>query len=414
MKFTRRMTSPLVFLLIVLVSNTPGGSPSTTGDGRTIATNGINSTQVAKELANFFQAQIHDFGLAGIEACIIKDGTVAWTGGFGLADIEKKQPVTPESIFWVGSLSKTVTLAAFMHLWEQGKCGLDDDVNTYLSFLVRNPRFPETPITLRMLLSFTAGIFDVDFQAGQNRLGFLETDKDSAATAEEVLREFLRPGGKYYSEKNFLPFAPGERYAYSNSSYSLIGCVVERLSGLPFWEYCRRNLFVPLRMDSSSWRLVDLDLSRYAYTYSKDSGRMIKEGPTTWPGYMDGGLRTTAKDFGNFLMMMIDRGRFGGKQILKPETVDAILALQNPQGAPPGKGFPTLGRGFVWVLSQIQGRRLYQMNGFGPSFFAEAYFDPDRKTGGAFLTTGGFDSFDALESAFKLFFTKILAATDRL
>jgi CubicO group peptidase (beta-lactamase class C family) len=376
--------------------------------------NGKNRSGVSKELAEFFQTQVDDFKLAGLGAGVVKDGKVAWSGGFGLADIDKRRPVTSDTIFSVGSVSKTVTLAAFMLLWEAGHCGLDDDINEYLSFPVRNPHFPDKPITLRMLLSFTAGIFDVDFEAGQNRLSFLEENQDSKTPAEQALREFLVPGGKYYSDKNYLQSAPGERYAYSNSSYSLIGCVVERLSGWSFWEYCREKIFVPLRMNDSSWRLADLNRDRFAYQYIKESGRMKKEEPSTWPGYMDGGLQTTVKDFGNFLIMMMNRGRFEGKQILKPETVDMMLSLQNPKGAPQGRGFPTLGRGFVWVLSEIQGRRIFQMNGFGPSFFAQVYFDPASKTGGAFFTTGGFDSFESLGNAVRLFFGKLLEATDRL
>jgi CubicO group peptidase (beta-lactamase class C family) len=375
--------------------------------------NAENRSPVSKELDAFFRAQVKEFNLAGIGACIVKDGKVAWSGGFGLADIEKKRPVTPDTIFGVGSVSKTVTLAAFMRLWEQGRCALDDDINRYLSFPVRNPRFPDKPITIRMLLSFTGSLFDVDFEAGQNRLSFLEENRDSTTPAEDALREFLVPGGKYYSGKNYLDSTPGERYAYSNSSYSLIGCVIERLSGRPFWDYCRRNVFVPLRMNDSSWRLADLDRKRFAYAYLKAAGQLKKEEPSTWPGYMDGGLRTTTKDLGNFLIMMMNRGRFEGKQILRPETVDAMLALQNPKGAPQGRGFPTLGRGFVWVLSEIKGRRIYQMNGFGPAFFAQVYFDPAQKTGGAFFTTGGFDSFEALGNAVRLFFDKLLNATDR-
>jgi len=112
--------------------------------------------------------------------------------------------------------------------------------------------------------------------------------------------------------------------------------------------------------------------------------------------------------------MMINRGKSEGRQVLKPETVDAMLALQNPKGAPQGRGFPILGRGFVWILSEINGRRVFQINGFGPAFFAQVYFEPDRKTGGAFFTTGGFDSFEALGNAVRRFFDKLLEATDRL
>jgi len=369
--------------------------------------------EAAKELEAFFQAQVQEFKLAGIGACIVKDGKTAWRGGFGLADIENKRPVTADSIFGAGSVSKTVTLAVFMHLWEQGKCPLDDDINKYLSFPVRNPRFPDKPITIRMLLSFTAGIFDVDFAAGENRLSFLSQNRDPQISAEEALREFLVPGGKYYEDKNYLEFAPGERYAYSNSSYSLIGSLVERLSGRPFWDYCREAIFVPLRMKDSSWRLADLNPDRFAFGCLRESGALKKEEPSTWPGYMDGGLATTLQDIGNFLIMMMNRGRFEGRQVLKPETVDEMLALHDAPGAPPGRGFPTLGRGLVWILSRIKDRPVFQMNGFGPSFFAQVYFDPERKTGGAFFTTGEFPSFQALGNAVQLFFDKLLEETER-
>jgi CubicO group peptidase (beta-lactamase class C family) len=403
MRASRRIALILAALSIAAAGKSFAGPRSAAGADR-----------VAEDLNAFLQTQVTDYGLAGIGACIVKDGAVVWSGGAGLADIEKKRPVTAETIFNVGSVSKTVTLAAFMTLWEQGRCSLDDDINRYLSFPVRNPRFPGKPITIRMLLSFTAGIFDVDFQAGQNRLGFLADTLDSPAKIEDVLREFLVPGGKYYSERNFLESAPGERYAYSNSSYSLIGCVIECLSGKPFWEYCRQAVFVPLRMNDSSWRLADLDRDRCAFAYAKESGVFKKEAPSIWPGYMDSGLNTTLKDIGSFLIMMANRGRFEDTQVLKPETVDTILALQNPPGATAGRGFPTLGRGFVWVLSDIEGRRIYQMNGFGPAFFSQVYFDPARKAGGAFFTTGGFDSFQALGSAVRQSFDKLLEATDRL
>jgi CubicO group peptidase (beta-lactamase class C family) len=405
---TKRVFLALLFSVLLLIPIAACGQAEKSDPS------GESRFRIAEELDAFFRAQVVEFRLAGLGACIVKDGRIAWNGGFGLADIESKRPVAIDTIFNVGSVSKTVTLAAFMLLWEKGQCGLDDDINEYLSFPVRNPRFPEKPITLRMLLSFTAGIFDVDFEAGRNRLDFLEENHDPEISAEEALKEFLVPGGKYYSDKNFLESAPGERYAYSNSSYSLIGCVVERLGGRPFWEYSREKIFVPLRMKDSSWRLADLNRGRFAYAYLKKSGRVSKEEPSTWPGYMDGGLYTTVGDFGNFLIMMMNRGRFEGRQIMKPETVDTMLALQNPKGAPQGRGFPTLGRGFVWVLSEIKGRRIFQMNGFGPAFFAQVYFDPAQKIGGAFFTTGGFDSFEALGNAVRLFFEKLLEATNRL
>ncbi len=368
----------------------------------------------AQDLESFFRAQVDEFGLAGLSASIVKDGRVAWSGGFGLADIEKKRPVHADSIFNAGSISKVVTLAAFMRLLQDGRCSLDDAVDRYVSFPVRNPRFPDRPITLRHLLSFTAGIFDVDARAGRNLLDVFTEARDPRVPADDALREYLAPAGRFYSDRSFLESAPGERYEYSNGSYALVGRVVERIAGRPFWDYCREVLFVPLRMDDSTWRLADLDRRRCAYDYERTRRGKRKVEPTTWPGYMDGGLRTTAVDIGNFLIMAMDRGRFEGRQVLDPGTVDAMLALRDAPGAPPGRGFPTIGRAFVWVLSRVGDRRIYQMNGFGPAFFAQVFFDPDRKVGGAFFTTGGFESFEALGKAVSTFVARLLEAADRL
>ncbi len=352
-------------------------------------------------LEGFFAGQVERHGLAAIGACIVRDGKVAWSNGFGLADIETKRPATADTLFPVGSVSKTVTLATFMRLLEQGKCSLDDDVSRYLPYTLRNPRFPDRPIILRHLLSFTSGIFDVDLQAGRNRLSFLEEERDPQVPAAMALKEFLVPGGRHYEPENFLEFPPGERYAYSNSSYSLIGAVVERLSGRPFWEFCRDELFAPLGMKASTWRLGDLDQKRYAFGYNREAGKLVKSLPTTWPGYMDGGLRTSPRDFGRFLAMMAGSGEFAGKRVLREKTVGLMLAPQAAPGAPAGRGLPVVSRGLVWIFSQAGERRVWQMNGFGPSFFAQVYFDPEKKTAGAFFTTGGFRSMEEMAVAVR-------------
>ena len=156
MTSSRRIAFCLALLSLFPALNVLEGRCLNAGGYGTDARNGESGFQAAKDLEDFFRAQINDFKLA---------------------DLEKKRPVKSDTIFTVGSVSKTVTLAAFMRLWEQGTCALDDDINKYLSFPVRNPRFPDKPITIRVLLSFTSGIFDVDFQAGQNRLSFLDENR---------------------------------------------------------------------------------------------------------------------------------------------------------------------------------------------------------------------------------------------
>ena len=122
---------------------------------------------IPEELDEFMRKQMASIPVAGLGACIVKDGGVAWSKGYGWADIEKKIPYDPErTIQNIASVSKTITATAVMQLWEQDKFRFDDDVNDYLSFSVRNPRFPDVPVTFRQLLAHRSSILDGPFYVG--------------------------------------------------------------------------------------------------------------------------------------------------------------------------------------------------------------------------------------------------------
>ena len=374
-----------------------------------------DSQQALKGLDSFFQSQIDSLQLAGISACIIKDGHIAWSGGYGLAELETRSPVTPNTLFHMGSTSKTVTAALLMRLWEQGEFGLDDDINRYLPFFVRNPRYPNNSITFRMLLTHTSSISDV--RPGKGTLTFLNENRDAETPLEEVLRGYLVVGGEYYTETNYRDSAPGDRYEYSNISFSLIGYIIERMAGRSFADVCREILFDPLKMKNSTWRLSEVNLDHFAFQYRRDpqTGKnRVKVLPFTWPGYMDGGLRTTANEYGNFLIMMANRGSFEGSQVLKPATVDTMLSIQNLDGIPPGRAFPTVGHALLWILSRVNHRDIFQMNGFGTGFFTQVYFDPKSRIGGAFFITGEFNSLPVMGDFVTTTCKELLNASDRL
>lgn len=302
-----------------------------------------------------------------------------------------------------------------MSLWEQGKFKLDDDISEYLPFRVRNPRYPDNPITFRMLLTHSSSISDMRPYKGT--LPSLTEKKDSETPVEEVLREFLVPGGKLYADTNYAAAAPGTRYEYSNLCFSLAGCLVERLSGKSFCAYCREALFDPLQMKETTWRLSEIPYDHFASVYRRDAQtgkntRKLHE--TTWSGYMDGGLHASIAEFSNFIIMMTNRGSFQGKQVLKAATLDTLLALQHLAPPPPGRAHPTLGQALLWLKSKVGEHEIYQMNGFGPGFFTEVYFDPKTRIGGAFFTTGEFSSFPAMGGFITATLDRLLAATAEL
>jgi CubicO group peptidase (beta-lactamase class C family) len=370
---------------------------------------------VIDELDSFFSELMESTQLVGLSAGIVKNGKIAWSNGFGFADLEEKRPVTPDTLFHQGSVSKTITVAVFMHLWERSDFSLDDDINDYLPFAVRNPRFPDKPISFRMLLTHTSSIADV--APGENKLSVLNEERDSEVPLEKVLRGFLIPGGEYYSEGNYSESAPGEKYQYSNISFSLIGYIVERLSGKAFDAYCRETIFDPLEMKKTTWKLSEVRPEDFAYQYSLDRstpGKKVKVQPYTWPGYMDGSLRTNVVEYANFLIMLMNRGEFEGKQILEPETIDIMLTLQEMGDNPPGRMFEHIGRALLWNKVRVGDYEIFHFNGFGSGFFTEVYFDPEKKTGGMFFITGEFTSFPVMGESIQEIVESLLDASDKL
>jgi len=361
------------------------------------------------ELDAAFQQLLNDLPVVGLAAGIVKGDRLVWSGAYGMADLGEPRAVAGSTVFHTGSVSKTVTAAVLMRLWQDGRFQLDDDINRFLSFPVRNPKFPAAPITFRMLLTHTSSISEIFQQAGRDRIPNLYGSADPVIGLGDIVREFLVPGGKYYWDFNYRDVAPGARYEYSNVGFALIGHLVERMSGTSFHEYCRTHLLAPLDMPDSTYRLADTALERFAYPYQPDRAdatRMRQLRPFTWAGYTDGSLRTTVPDYGHFLVMLLNQGRYGGRQVLKPETVATWLTPQKIPGMPPARGIIqrddyALG----WPVHRLKGEVAYLHNGAGSGFGTYVYFVPSLMTGGMIFVTGQpapQDLFPRLEQAIGL------------
>ncbi len=343
------------------------------------------------DLDTYFQTVVSKNKHVGMGACLIKDGAITWEGYYGYSNLEEKKPLTRDTIFHLASLSKTMTATALMLVHEKGLFQLDDDVNGYLPFKVRNPNFPDTPITFRMLLTHRSGFADVG--PASNKFGSLfhmGVRGDSPIPLSEFVPNVFTPGGKYYAAELFSTSEPGTKHEYSNIAYSLIGYLVERITGQDFAEFCKENIFTPLEMRDTGWHLSDLDTTRVIYTYiiapaDTLSYRTVR--PFGLPGYPEGMLRTTTRDFANFLTMYMNRGPFKGRQVLKPETVDLLL---HPQGLSnvPSRSFPVKDLGLTWIINDVDGEPLYAMNGFSGSIFANAYFSMKDKFAIIYYATG--------------------------
>ncbi len=345
-------------------------------------------------LDSFFIKIMESQRFVGIGACLIKDDRIVWRGNYGYANMETGKMINDESIFQLASLSKTITAFALLKLFEEGKLDLDESIDRHLQFKFRNPHFPEKQITFRMLLNHTTGLAEVT-STGQivpSKVGRPKSSRgDSNMTLEDYITQLLIPGGRYYSEEYFKNTEPGTSYNYSNIGYSLLGYLVQRISGMDFSAYCRQNIFDPLGMNDTGWHLRDLDTSRVVFSYSFSPEDTIPVYRKTYhfgePGYPAGMVRTTMDDFSRFLVMIMNHGRYGDIQLLKPSTIDLMLS---PQHIPDlsSRSFKLIDKSLCWLMIETNGSQYYEMNGFSGSIFTDALYSVDKGTGMIYFFSG--------------------------
>ena len=260
----------------------------------------------------------------GLVAVAVKGERIVFEQGYGLASIEQGRPVTPDTLFDLASVSKTVAAVALLQLRDHGSFGLDDDADTYLPFKARSPSFPTVPITYRMLLAHTSGILD----SGQ-AWAHIVYGRDSPISLETFMSGYLRPEGAYYLPGNWSGSRPGTAFVYSNSGTALEGDLAERIAEADLQTYSQQHIFAPLGMGESSWFLADLDRADIAMPYRVDaSGDYVPVGYYGYPEYPSGQLRTSGHQLAQFLMMLAQGGTSGGATLLAPSTVTEMMTAQ--------------------------------------------------------------------------------------
>jgi CubicO group peptidase (beta-lactamase class C family) len=264
-------------------------------------------------LDGLMNAELTWHSIAGGVVTVVKDGQILLCKGFGYADFARRQTVVPDrTLFRPGSITTLFTGIAVMQLVEAGKIDLDRDINDYLDFKI--PGTFIQPITMRHLLTHTAG-FD-------QRLRNLFVTR----------REDLRPLRDYLiAEMPDRLFSPGAVPAYSNYGLALAGYIVQRVSGVPYKEYVRYQIFRPLQMEHSTFDQPlpeDLlpDMSNgYKATFDPAGGfEFVQAVPA-------GALSTTGIDMGRFMAALLNQGALEGAQIISPDSLqkmeDRVLVL---------------------------------------------------------------------------------------
>jgi len=263
--------------------------------------------------------------ISALSVLIFKEDQVLYETQLGLSQVEENVELESDHLFLLASISKVVTATALLQLYDDGLFELDDPINNYLDeFQVAIPNFT-VPITFQMLLTHTSGIGDGDVLDGLYYYGY-----DSPTPLGDFLENYLDPDGELYDAgDNFYNFEPGTKHEYSNTGNALIGHLVETISGTNFNEYCKVNIFQPLGMEHTAWRLDEItDTIVQPYDYIDLEYQAIEH--YTFTDYPNGGLRANAADLHTFIGTLVKGGSTDNFELLKPETVALMHTPQIP------------------------------------------------------------------------------------
>lgn len=315
----------------------------------------MSASTTVHRLNQWVSDRVDDFDGTGLSLAVVARGKVQWSAGWGWANREKHFPVTPETPFMLGSISKVVTGTAIMQAAEQGRVDLDAPV-VWLDPLPH-------AFTLRHLASHTSGILDnpealeASYGAG-----------DPEISMEVFLRDYLS------QPEHFSLEGSGKRESYSNVGIALAAHVLQEATAVPLDVWCQERIFTPLGMHNTHWFLRGFPVpERVAVPYNEKGSPLAHYGYPTWP---DGQLRSSAQDMGRFLAAILNGGHLEGKQILQAETLSHMVAEQFPE-VPKKKG-----QALFWERN----RGLIGHMGGDHGVLTALYFDPESKVGVVVLT----------------------------
>ena len=318
---------------------------------------------------------MQDYPVMGLSLAVVKGGKVVHTQALGWKE-EGKEPLETTDLFRIASISKSFTATALLQLVEKKVLSLDDDVSDLIGFRIRNPKFPDTVITLRMLLSHTSSIND---QQGYFTLDAIHPEKNANWQ------------GAYNA------YAPGKGYEYCNLNFNLAGAILEKYSGLRFDAYIQENILKPLGL-YGGYDVDQLDKSRLAtlYAYQRDSAKFTaspaayvsksEELKTYVPGYSTpifsptGGMKISAPDLAKYLLLHMNYGQVGKVRLISRAHSQE---MQTPLSTDENYGLA------LWKTDVLlPGVELVGHTGSAYGLYSALFFNPEEKYGFVVISNG--------------------------
>lgn len=337
-----------------------------------------------EELEKFIFQRMAEAGIVGLSIATIKEGRLQYQKGFGFRDFNRGTSATPETIYCIGSVTKSFTALAVMQLCEKGLLSLEDPIDRYIPFKARPMG---EPILIKHLLSHTSGISSLGY--AEATLAAITEPSDlwlPISNAQDLL-VFMKGAEEWAISK------PGQRHAYWNEGYILLGAIIGEVSGVDYAEYVKEHILKPLHMDRSTFLEDEVKNDANVavpYITSRDGGKVATRYPY---GQLisDGGLMSNTPDMVSFLKMLLSDGVSEDATIVGSESVRKMMEpkIRTVEEPIEGADYSYYGYG-LRIKTNFLGQNLIHHSGsvFGSS--AYMCFIPDKKAGVVILANGGY------------------------
>ncbi len=319
-------------------------------------------------LDTFVARVLKDWRAPGVAIAVVEKDKVVYTGGFGFRDIEKKLPVTANTLFAIGSCTKAFTASLLGILEKEGKLNLDKPVRDYLPELKFHNEYANAHITLRDMICHRTGL-------SRNDLSWY----GSTASRKELIEriQYLEPSAELR-----------EKWQYNNFMFMAQGVVAEKITGKSWEENMKERILMPLGMNNTVLSIDEMEKSSdrsIAYTLKKDSVTVAIPYRNIDAIGPAGSVNSCAKDMANWLITWIKGGKFNGKEIIPSSYVNKAITVQMATGGgPPGPENPDIhlsGYGLGWGLNSYRGHYRVEHGGGIDGFSSSTAFFPSDSIG---------------------------------
>lgn len=350
-------------------------SPGTKDSGTIAGSRDHGSPRIDEfELRARIEEVLNRWPAVGLAVGVVRDGSLEFFHGHGVVDVASGTPITEETVFRIGSITKTFTAIAAMQLWEQGSIDLDAPANDYLrGYQLVPAKAGFRPATVRHLLTHTAGIPEVLHPLDVARPLFGETVKQGRPVPS--LADYYRGGLAIRTE-------PGTRFTYTDHGFATLGQIVEEVSGTSFDGYMREHIFDPLGMVETDLVRSERVRSRLATGYTLGSGgaKAVTDYEVVTVG--GGGAYSTTRDMARYVAALLGGGANEHGSILKPTT---LATMFEPHYQPDPR---VPGIGLAFDRGDAGGHRVMEHGGILPGFDCQLVVAPDDGVGVLAFTNG--------------------------